>query len=206
MGGAAIAELLFGAASPSGKLPVTMPRMVGQVPIYYARRNTGRPPDPDAIVLIDDIETRAPQTSFGMTAFHLDAGFEPLFPFGFGLGYTEFEYDGISVSTDKLASGESLTVSATVQNTGKRAGTEVVQLYVRDLVGSITRPVRELKGFRRVFLEAGQSERVEFQLTEDDLAFYGRDMKLAAEPGAFHVWIGGSSAANLRTGFHLTTG
>jgi beta-glucosidase len=203
MGGAAIAELLFGIASPSGKLPVSFPRMVGQVPIYYNQKHGGKPPTPDTVVHIDDIDARAPQTSLGMTAFHLDAGYTPLFEFGFGLSYARFEYANLELSRDTFAVGETLTVSAEVSNRGEVAAEEVVQLYVRDLVGNVTRPVRELKGFRRVPIDAGQTVRVEFQLDADDLAFYGQRNTLIVEPGDFHVWIGGSSTAELRGEFRL---
>ena len=203
MGGPAIADLLFGLESPSGKLPATFPKMVGQIPIYYNQKNTGKPPTPETVVHIDDIDTHAPQTSFGMTAFHLDAGYQPLFPFGFGLSYTEFEYGNIRVSADEIAPGDTITITADVTNTGSVAADEVVQLYVRDLVGSVTRPVRELKGFRRLRMEPGQRLSVEFRLHTDDLAFYGRDMALVTEPGEFHVWIGGSSNADLQTGFRI---
>ncbi len=157
MGGPAIADLLFGVVSPSGKLPVSFPRLVGQVPIYYAHKNTGKPPTPDTVVDIDDIDTRAPQTSFGMTAYYLDAGYKPLFEFGYGLSYTEFAYEKIRVSKDAIGLGDTVTVSAKLTNTGKMKGVEIAQLYVRDLVGNVTRPVRELKGFKRVHLDPGQS-------------------------------------------------
>ena len=206
MGGPAIADLLFGIESPSGKLPVTFPRMVGQVPIYYNHKNTGKPPSAESIVHIDDIDTHAPQTSLGMTAFHLDAGFTPLFPFGHGLSYAHFEYRNIRISASKLNLGDSVTVSADLVNNGDVVADEVVQLYIRDLVGSVTRPVKELKGFKRIRLEPGQSETVEFQLHTDDLAFYGRDMTLKTEPGLFHVWIGGSSASGLKSEFRIMDG
>ena len=203
MGGPAIADLLFGVESPSGKLPATFPRMVGQVPIYYNQKNTGKPPSPDKIVHIDDIETRAPQTSFGMTAFHLDAGYTPLFPFGFGLSYADFSYDNIRVSRDEVPLGSKLTISADLTNRGDVAADEVAQLYVRDLVGNVTRPVRELKGFRRLRVEPGERVTVSFELHTDDLAFFGRDNKLMVEPGDFHAWIGGSSDADLKTAFRV---
>ena len=193
MGGPAIADLLFGVESPSGKLPVSFPRMVGQVPIYYAKKNGGRPPRHDGISHIGDIDGKAPQTSLGMSSFHLDAGFTPLFPFGFGLSYTRFAYRDMEISRTRVALGETLRFSATVENVGDRAGEEVVQLYVRDLVASVTRPVKELKGFRRVRLEAGQSEKVDFEVHTDELAFYNRRMELVTEAGRFHVWIGGNS-------------
>jgi beta-glucosidase len=206
MGGAAIAELLFGVESPSGKLPATFPRTVGQVPIYYNQKNTGKPPSPDEIVHIDDIDAHAPQTSLGMTAFHLDAGYTPLFAFGFGLSYADFSYDGIRVSRDEVPLGGTLTISADVTNRGDVAADEVVQLYVRDLVGNVTRPVRELKGFRRLRVDPGETLTVSFELHTDDLAFFGRNNELIVEPGDFHAWIGGSSDTDLQTAFRVVTG
>lgn len=203
MGGPAIADLLFGIESPSGKLPATFPRMVGQIPIYYNQKNTGKPPSPDTVVHIDDIDGQAPQLSTGMTSFHLDAGFTPLYPFGHGLSYAEFSYRNIRVSAPEIGIGETVTVSAELTNTGLVAATEVVQLYLRDLVGNVTRPVRELKGFQRLRLEPGQTRTVSFGLHTDDLAFFGRDMRPITEPGVFHVWIGGSSATELRTEFRI---
>ena len=203
MGGPAIADLLFGVESPSGKLPVTFPRMVGQVPIYYARKNTGRPPTRDSVTHIDEIDGKAAQTSLGMSAFHLDAGYTPLFPFGYGLSYTCFEYRELAISAQKIARGESIEISAVMCNTGNRAAEEIVQLYIRDLVGNVTRPIRELKGFRRVKLEAGESTRVAFTLHTDQLAFYDRRMTLVTEPGKFHAWIGGDSDAELQTEFEV---
>ena len=198
MGGPAIADLLFGIESPSGKLPASFPRMVGQIPIYYNQKNTGKPPSPDTVVHIDDIDAHAPQLSLGMTAFHLDAGYTPLFAFGHGLSYAAFDYSDIKVSKEAIALGETVTVSAKLRNTGDVAAEEVVQLYVRDLVGNVTRPVKELKGFRRVHLEPGETETVAFELHTDDLAFYGRNNRLMTEAGDFHVWIGGSSETGLR--------
>jgi beta-glucosidase len=206
MGGAAIAELLFGRESPSGKLPVTFPRMVGQIPIYHSQKNTGKPPTPDKVVHIDDIDAKAPQTSLGMTAFHLDAGYTPLFPFGFGLSYADFSYEAIRVSRAEVPVGGALTVSAELTNRGDVAAEEVAQLYVRDLVGNVTRPVRELKGFRRLRVEPGETVTVNFELHTDDLAFFGRDNTLIVEPGEFHAWIGGSSDTDLRTEFRVVAG
>ena len=203
MGGAAIADLLFGLAVPCGKLPVTFPRVVGQIPIYYSQKNTGKPPVPATTVLIDDIPVRAPQTSVGNTAYHLDAGYAPLFPFGFGLSYTEFVYTNLRLSGPEIRRGDSLRISVDVTNRGAVAADEVVQLYVRDLVGSVTRPVRELKGFRRTRLEPGQTLTVDFQLHTDELAFFGRNNKRVIEPGEFRVWVGGSSEADLGAGFRL---
>jgi beta-glucosidase len=204
MGGPAIADLLFGDASPSGRLPVTFPRVVGQVPIYYAHRNTGRPPTPDSITHIDAIDGRAAQTSLGMSAFYLDAGCEPLFPFGYGLTYTEFEYSNIALSAPDIRRGETVTVSAILRNVGTRTGTEVVQLYVRDVVASRVRPVRELRGFRRIELAPGASTEVRFELNTGDLAFHDQRMAQVVEPGEFHVWIGGNANAALGAAFHVS--
>ena len=203
MGGPAIADVLFGVEGPSGKLPVSFPRMVGQIPIYYGQKNTGKPPTPDTIVHIDDIDPFAPQTSLGMTAFHLDAGYTPLWEFGYGLTYAAFEYGDIAVNTDKIRQGDTIAISAELRNTGDVAATETAQLYIRDLVGNVTRPVRELKGFRQVQLEAGEATRVEFQLHTDDLAFFGRDNTLIVESGEFHAWIGGSSNADQQVTFRV---
>jgi beta-glucosidase len=206
MGGPAIADLLFGVESPSGKLPATFPRMVGQIPIYYNQKNTGKPPSPDTIVHIDDIDAHAPQLSLGMTAFHLDAGYTPLFAFGHGLSYATFDYERITTSAADIEPGESVTIGVELTNTGAFTADEVVQLYVRDLVGNVTRPVKELKGFRRVRLDPGESTTVNFELHTDDLAFYGRNMQLMTEPGEFHAWIGGSSETQLRTEFRIIAG
>jgi beta-glucosidase len=203
MGGAAVADLLFGVESPSGKLPVTFPRAVGQVPIYYSQKRGGKPPTPETTVLLDDIPVRAPQTSIGNTSYHLDAGYEPLFPFGHGLSYATFEYSNLQLDRPALRIGEALTVSVDITNTSRVAAYEVAQLYVRDLVGNVTRPVRELKGFQRVRLAPGQTLTITFRLHSDDLAFFGRDNTGIVEPGEFHLWVGGSSQAGLRAAFRL---
>lgn len=205
MGGAAIADLLFGIESPSGKLPATFPKVVGQIPIYYNHKNTGKPPTADGFVHIDDIDAAAPQTSLGMQAFHLDAGYTPLYPFGYGLSYVDFVYENLRIATPELAVGESLAVSVEIRNAGSMAADEIVQLYVRDLVGNVTRPVRELKGFRRIRIDAGQTVTVEFSLHADDLAFFGRNNRLMVEPGCFHLWVGGSSDTDLRGEFTLVS-
>ncbi|MDD9997631.1 MAG: glycoside hydrolase family 3 C-terminal domain-containing protein, partial [Rhodospirillaceae bacterium] len=155
MGGPAIADVLFGVESPSGKLPVTFPRVVGQIPIYYAHKNTGKPATPDTYVHLDDLPVRGAQAAFGMTSHHLDAGYTPLFPFGFGLSYGQFTYSDIELTRSTLGMSDSLTVQAVVTNSGVMEADEVVQLYVRDLVGDVTRPVKELKGFRRIRLQPG---------------------------------------------------
>jgi beta-glucosidase len=204
MAGPAIADVLFGVESPSGKLPATFPLMVGQVPIYYAHKNTGRPATPEKFTHIDDIPVRMPQSSWGFASFHLDAGYKPLYEFGYGLSYTKFAYSDIAVSAAEIAVDDTVTLTAVVRNAGKVEADEVVQLYVRDLVGNVTRPVKELKGFQRIRLKPGERRLVSFVLRPEDLAFYGRDMKLMIEPGEFHAWIGGSSDAELRTAFTLT--
>ena len=203
MGGPAIADLLFGVESPSGKLPATFPRVVGQIPIYYSQKNSGKPASWENITHIDEIDTRAAQTSLGMSAFHLDTHFTPLFAFGHGLSYASFHYHDIRASAAEITLGDTVTISAELTNRSTVAADEVVQLYVRDLVASITRPVKELKGFRRLRLEPGASVTVDFELHTDDLAFFGRDMKTTVEPGEFHAWIGGSSETQLRTQFRI---
>lgn len=204
MGGPAIADLLFGKAFPSAKLPVTFPRKVGQVPIYYAQKHSGKPATESAFVHMDDIPVRSPQTSLGMAATHLDTHFSPLFPFGFGLSYTEFSYQNLELSCKTLMKGETLTVRVMLTNTGKTDGEEIVQLYIRDLVGSVTRPVKELKDFKRVKLASGKSEWITFELNTDKLAFYNRNMQLKTEAGQFHIWLGGCSQTGLQDKFEIT--
>jgi len=204
MGGEAIIDTIFGKSVPSGKLPITFPKVVGQIPIYYNHKNTGRPADPDRILHIDDIELGASQTSFGMTSFYLDAGHEPLFPFGFGLGYAKVEYSDLSLSAENIGLDEKLRARAKLKNTGRHPAIEIAQLYIRDLVGSLTRPVKELKGFKRVKLEPGEEVTIEFEISADDLAFYRRDKTFGAEPGVFEVWIGGCSSTELSKQFRLT--
>ena len=182
-GGYAIAEVLFGQAAPGGRLPVTFPRTVGQVPIYYNHRNTGRPP-----------------VKGSFCSRYIDLPIGPLYPFGFGLSYTTFAYANLSVA----AGARVIEVAADVTNTGSRAGVEVAQLYVRDLVGSLTRPVKELKGFQRVALHPGQTQRVRFTVAREDLAFTGIDEQPTVEPGEFHVWVGSHSAEGLAGEFVLT--
>lgn len=203
MGGPAIADILFGKVNPSGKTPVTFPRMSGQVPIYYAQHNTGRPANPIEM-LIDEIPVEAGQTSVGCRSFYLDAGNSPLFPFGYGLSYTTFEYSTLSLASDKLTAQDTLSISFTLKNTGKYDGTEVVQLYIQDKVGSITRPVKELKRFQRVTLKAGESTQVSLSLPVSELAFWGYDMNYTVEPGDFRLWVGTSSAEGLTKDFSVS--
>ncbi|HSG47973.1 MAG TPA: glycoside hydrolase family 3 N-terminal domain-containing protein [Longimicrobiales bacterium] len=203
MAGPALADLLFGNEAPSGKLPITFPRVTGQIPIYYGHRNTGKPATPESFVHLDDLPPGAPQLSTGNTSFHLDTHYTPLFPFGHGLSYTRFEYHDLRVDGHTVPLGGTVSVAVDVVNTGARTGTEVVQLYTRDPVASVTRPVRELKGFRRVTLEPGERRTVTFELHTDELAFPGRDMRPVTEPGRIQVWVGGDSNAMLGSEFHI---
>ena len=189
MGGPALADLIFGDESPSGKLPVSFPRAVGQIPIYYSHKNTGRPPKPGE--------------RGGFFTGYLDIDITPLFPFGYGLSYTEFRYDNLRLSSERIGIGDSLTASVDVENEGRFEAEEVVQLYVRDLVGSVTRPVKELKGFKRVRLRPGERRTVSFTLHTDDLRFHNREMEFVVEPGEFRLWVGGSSAEGLTARFEV---
>ncbi len=171
--GNAVADVLLGEYNPSGKLTASFPRSVGQIPIYYNHKNTGRP-----------------ASSGGrMTSNYSDSPFDPLYPFGYGLSYTTFKYSDLKVNQDNIQMGADLEISVKVKNTGKYDGDEIVQLYLRDLVGSVTRPVRELKGFRRIFLQPGEVKKVTFTLTPDDLAFVGLDNQWTIEPGEFQVFV-----------------
>ncbi|MCK9159792.1 MAG: glycoside hydrolase family 3 C-terminal domain-containing protein [Bacteroidaceae bacterium] len=192
MGGPAIADLLFGKAVPSGKTPVTFPKMVGQIPIYYAHHRIGRPATRNE-TLIDRIPLYAGQTSLGCTSFYMDAGFDPLFPFGYGLSYTTFKFSNIKLSATQLKKGDMLTVTFDLKNTGSYGGTEVAQLYVQDKVGSVTRPVKELKRFKRVNLLPGEKKTVVFELPVSELAFYNMNEEKMVEPGDFGLWVADDS-------------
>ena len=193
MGGPALANLLTGDVTPSGKTPITFLRTVGQAPLYYSHNNTGRPYKGET--LIGDIGMEAGQTSLGNTSYYLDYGAYPLFPFGYGLSYTQFAYSGITLDKAVYGEGDRIKVSFTLSNTGEYDGTEVVQVYVRDRVGSITRPVKELKAFERVSLKAGESRSLELEVPVSDLAFYGLDGVKKVEPGQFQLWVAGDSAS-----------
>jgi beta-glucosidase len=175
--GNAIASVLFGEYNPSGKLTMTFPRNVGQIPIYYNAKHTGRPMNPD-----NKYSTK-----------YLDVPNSPLYPFGYGLSYSTFNYGDIKLSSGTITTAQPLIATITVTNTGKVDGIETVQLYIRDMVGSITRPVKELKGFQKVNLKAGESKEVNFRVTVDDLKFYNADLKYGVEPGDFKIFIGGNS-------------
>ena len=201
MGGPALSNLLFGDVTPSGKTPITFLRTVGQAPLYYSHNMTGRPYNGET--LIDDIGMEAGQTSLGNTSYYLDYGAYPLFPFGYGLSYTQFAYSGIALDKTNYGKDDEITVTLTLSNTGDCDGTEVVQVYVRDLVGSITRPVKELKAFDRVALRAGESRNLEFRIPVSDLAFYGLDGVKKVEPGEFQLWVAGDSASGTPVTFNV---
>ena len=194
MGGPAIAQLIFGDETPSGKTPITFPKNVGQIPIYYNHNMTGRPYNGTETMLYD-IPLRAGQTSLGNTSYWLDSTFEPEFPFGYGLTYTTFEYSAPEIEMTEYTENDTIRACVTIKNTGDKAATEVVQLYVRDLVGSVTRPVKELKRFHRVTVAPGQTMTVGFELPVQELAFYGKDMVKKVEPGKYQAWIAGDSAS-----------
>jgi beta-glucosidase len=191
MGGDAIAQTLYGANNPSGKLPMTFPRSVGQVPVYYNHKNTGRP----------YLGASDPEQKY--KSRYTDSDNSPLYEFGYGLSYTTFSYGNLKLSTQKLSPNGKLKVSVDVKNTGNFDGEEVVQLYVKDVVGSVTRPVRELKGFNKTLIKKEETKTIEFELSPDDLRFYNIDMKFVAEPGDFEVFVGGSSNADLKSTFEL---
>lgn len=176
----AIGDVLFGAVNPSGKLTMTFPKNVGQVPIYYAHKNTGRP-------------LHAGKWFEKFRSNYLDVDNEPLYPFGYGLSYTTFAYSDITLDRTSLSMNGSVTAKVTLTNTGNRDGAEVVQLYIRDVVGSSTRPVKELKGFQKIFLKAGESREVSFKITPDLLKYYNYDLQYVAEPGTFDLMIGTDS-------------
>ncbi len=189
--GYAIADVIFGDVNPSGKLTSTFPQNIGQVPIYYAHKNTGRP---------------LPEGKWfeKFRSNYLDVSNDPLYPFGYGLSYTQFSYSDIKLSSSKMAKGGSIIASVTVTNTGMMEGKEVVQLYLRDIVGSISRPVKELKGFQKINLKPGESKEVIFKITEEELKFYNSDLQYVSEPGDFKVFIGSNSRDVKENSFELT--
>jgi len=185
--GPALAAVLFGDVSPSGRLPATFPRTVGQIPLYYNHKNTGRPTGPDKY-----------------TSKYIDLPVTPLFAFGHGLSYTTFGYSDLRLSTPRITPAGTLRVSVTLTNTGAREGAEVVQLYVHDEVASVTRPVRALAGFRRVSLKPGEARTVDLQLTPKELGLYNQSMKFVVEPGKFRLFVGGSSVGGLEGEFEVS--
>src|SRR5258705_6854840 len=183
--GNAVADVLFGDVNPGGKLPVTWPRTVGQVPIYYNHMNTGRPPE----------------ATNRYTSKYLDVPWTPQFPFGYGLSYTQFKITNLQLSAQRIRTSGNLTVTVDVENVGKRPGDEVVQLYIRDLAASMTRPVKELKGFQRVTLQPGEKKHLEFVLRPEHLGFWNREMRFVVEPGEFRVMVGSNSEDLIETKF-----
>ncbi len=183
--GNAVADVLFGDENPSGKLTTSFPRATGQVPIYYNHKNTGRPAN----------------DTLKFTSRYIDLPSTPLYPFGYGLSYTSYAYSDLRLSSKKLSANDSIIASVVVKNTGDRAGVEIAQLYIHDEVASVTRPVKELKGFQRVSLKPGESRRVEFVLRPDQLKFYNLSMQYTVEPGTFDVFVGPSSAEGLEGKF-----
>ncbi len=205
------ANLIMGEVAPSGRLPVTFPQAVGQIPMYYNKKNSGRPTANP--ILYDDIPVGAAQFSIGADSYWLEYGDQPLYPFGYGLTYTTFEYSPVTLSDTLLSisnTSATITASCVISNMGSREAVAVPQLYIRDLVGSLTRPIRELKGFQRISIPAGESCTVRFDLTADDLAYWhlatgvtlGAEgaYTFSAEPGDFHIWI----APNAAEGTHAT--
>lgn len=185
--GNAIADVLFGSVNPSGKLSMSFPYSVGQIPVYYSQKTTGRPMDPN-----NKFSTK-----------YLDIPNEPLFPFGYGLSYSKFTYGDLKISSNKMNEAGSITASITLTNTGSYDGAEVVQLYIEDKVRSITPPSKELKGFQKIFLKAGESKTIEFKITSEMLKFWNADLKFVAEPGEFNVLVGGNSRDLKAAGFQL---
>ncbi|MHC1704390.1 MAG: glycoside hydrolase family 3 N-terminal domain-containing protein [Tenuifilaceae bacterium] len=183
----AIAEIISGDYNPSGKLVMTFPRNTGQIPIFYSTKNTGRPFEKND----------------SYTSKYLDVSNDPLFPFGYGLSYSTFEYSNLELSNSNIKYSDSLKFTFTLKNTGKFDGEEVAQLYIRDLVGSVTRPIKELKGFEKVFLKAGEQKEIYFTITENDLKFYDANMNFVAEPGHFKVFVGGNSRDLIEKDFEL---
>jgi beta-glucosidase len=188
--GNAIAEVLYGDYNPSGKLPMTFPKNVGQIPIYYNHKNTGRPTNPGEDIVF--------------WSHYSDVSNEPLYPFGHGLSYTNFEYSDLQLNTSTMNENDSITVSFTLKNTGKYEGKETIQLYIRDLFASVTRPVKELKDFAMVNMKPGESKTITFKITKEKLQFYTANNKWEVEPGAFKVFIGGSSDTILEADFSVT--
>ena len=189
--GYAISDVLFGDENPSGKLTATFPRSVGQIPIYYSAKNTGRP------------LANKEGTFEKFRSNYIDERNEPLFPFGYGLNYTTFLYTNLKLTSDKMSANGKVIASVDITNTGNFNGKEVVQLYIRDVVGSVTRPIKELKGFQKIYLNKGETKTVRFEISVDDLKFYNADLEFVAEPGMFDVFIGTNSDSHEKVSFEL---
>ena len=189
--GLAISDVLFGDVNPSGKLTASFPQNVGQIPIFYSHKNTGRP--------LGNTEGKFQK----FTSNYIDERNEPLYPFGYGLSYTSFSYDDLKLSAEVMTEEDTMEVSVNVTNSGNYNGKEVVQLYIRDIIGSVTRPVRELKGFQKITLNKGETKTITFSITLEDLKFYNYDLNFVAEPGRFEVFVGTNSDARLKATFVL---
>ncbi|MBP5740457.1 MAG: glycoside hydrolase family 3 C-terminal domain-containing protein, partial [Bacteroidales bacterium] len=185
-----IADVLFGDVNPSGKLTTSFPKNVGQIPIYYDHKNTGRPLDEGGWFM-------------KFRSNYLDVDNDPVYPFGYGLSYTTFEYGPVSLSADSMKADGKIVASVEVKNTGAVAGKEVVQMYIKDVKASSSRPVRELKGFDKVLLQPGESKTVSFEIGVDALSFWNQQMEYVAEPGEFKVYIGGDSQTKNEASFEL---
>ncbi|VUD59659.1 Beta-glucosidase BoGH3B [Thalassocella blandensis] len=203
MAGPAIADVVFGKFNPSGRLPVTWPKVSGQVPIYYNIKNTGRPAHSRPFTFMENFPLEAHQHTLGHATNYIDAGFEPQFPFGFGLSYSNVEYGQTKTNKAKFKRDETFEISNTVKNTGDKTVTETVQLYIRDITGTVTRPIQELKRFKRIELQPGEEKRVSFTLTKQDLKFFNRDVDLVFEAGTFHAWVAPHAMTKEHTVFEV---
>ena len=190
--GLAISDVLFGDVNPSGKLTATFPRNVGQVPLFYNHKNTGRP--------LGNTEGKFEK----FKSNYIDVRNEPLYPFGYGLSYTSFDYENLKLDTSSINMDGEINVSVEVTNSGDYDGKEVVQLYIRDLVGSVTRPVKELKGFQKVEIKKGETQNITFKISVEDLKFYNSELDFVAEPGQFQVFVGTNSDTKMMKEFELT--
>jgi len=203
MAGPALADVLSGKENFSGKLTVTWPKAVGQIPIYYNHTNTGRPADSASFVGIKDIPIGAWQSSLGNNSHYLDAGYAPRYTFGYGLSYTTFSYSNVTIAKSILGVSDSVQVTATIQNTGKRDGIETIQLYVQDVSASIVRPIRELKAFAQIALKAGETKQIQFNVAVSELGFYNNEGKYLIEPGAFNLWVAPDAASGMKQSFEI---
>ena len=201
MGGPALADIIFGKVSPSGKLPVTFPRTVGQIPLYYNKKNTGRPPAKNQITQ----KLGTPENPVGFASFYLDVDYTPAYDFGYGLSYTNFSYSNLKISKEVLTIEDSLEITVKVTNTGNFKAKETVQLYLRDLFGSVTRPIKELKSFKKITFNPGETREIKFIITSEDLKFTDINMLHNAEAGEFELFVGSSSNDEdlLKTNFSL---
>ena len=203
MGGEALYEIINGIKSPEGRLPVSWPKTAGQLPYFYNHKNTGRPADSTNYIPMDKIPVAAWQSSLGNKSHYLDVGFTPHFPFGYGLTYTSFKYSDVSISKKDINFNEDLDVKFSITNTGKKAGKEIAQLYIQDVVGSITRPVKELKRYQHVSLKSGETKEVIFKISSKDLEFVNHKLIKVAEEGVFNLWVGPNAAQGLKTSFSI---